>query len=95
MIVTKLMAGRLLHFFILLLAFSSLTRGQSGPSGTLSGTVNDASGAVMPGVTVTAKNMGTGFTRVVTTDGGRSLDYCGIARGQLSRFLRNCRDSRN
>jgi hypothetical protein len=74
MIVTKLMAGRLLHFFILLLAFSSLTRGQSGPSGTLSGTARDASGAVMPGVTVTAKNMGTGFTRVVTTDGeGRWL----------------------
>jgi len=36
-------------------------------SATLVGTVNDPSGAALPGVSVTAKNADTGFTRTVTT----------------------------
>lgn len=44
--------------------------GQS--AGTISGTITDSSGAVIPGVTVTALNQGTGITRsVITGDGGR------------------------
>ncbi len=35
---------------------------------TLLGTVRDSSGAVIPGATVTAKNLGTGIVRSVTTD---------------------------
>src|SRR5690349_9496803 len=35
--------------------------------GTILGTVTDASGAAVPGATVTIKNTGTGLTRVVTT----------------------------
>jgi hypothetical protein len=37
-------------------------------SATLVGTVTDSSGAALPGVTVTARNANTGFTRTVTTD---------------------------
>src|SRR6266446_4433723 len=41
-------------------------------TGTISGVVQDATGAVIPGVTVTAKNLGTGIARTITTDeGGR------------------------
>src|SRR3989442_8012596 len=41
-------------------------------TGTISGVVQDATGAVIPGVTVTAKNLGTGTARTITTDeGGR------------------------
>ena len=39
---------------------------------TIAGVVQDASGAVIPGVSVTTRNVDTGITRTVTTDeGGR------------------------
>ena len=38
---------------------------QSGPAGTLTGVVQDSSGAVMPGVAVHAKNVGTSSLRTV------------------------------
>src|SRR5437773_6751709 len=39
---------------------------------TIAGVVQDASGAVIPGVSITAKNVETGVTRTATTDeGGR------------------------
>ncbi len=41
---------------------------QSGPAGRLTGVIQDASGAVMPGVAVTARNVGTGQNRTVTSD---------------------------
>ena len=41
-------------------------------TGTILGVVQDASGAVIPGVSVTVKNLDTGITRTATTDeGGR------------------------
>jgi hypothetical protein len=46
-------------FGLLLFVFSALAFGQS-TNATVSGTVQDASGAVLPGVEVTAKNNGTG-----------------------------------
>ena len=39
---------------------------------TITGTVTDQTGAVLPGATVTARNTGTGWTKeVVSTDTGR------------------------
>src|SRR5438046_8651034 len=39
---------------------------------TIAGVVQDSSGAVIPGVSVTVKNLDTGITRTITTDeGGR------------------------
>jgi hypothetical protein len=37
-------------------------------TGTILGTITDSSGAVMPGTTVTLKNVNTGLTRVVVAD---------------------------
>jgi len=55
-----------------LLLLSSLSFAQSTEA-TLSGTVEDAQGAVVPGVKVTITNPSTGFERIVTTDGSGSF----------------------
>jgi hypothetical protein len=49
----------------LLLALPARARAQS--AGTISGVVTDSTGAVLPGVTVAAKNEGTGQLRTATT----------------------------
>jgi hypothetical protein len=41
----------------------SATRAQGSPTGTLNGVISDASGGVLPGVTVTAKSLQTGLTQ--------------------------------
>ena len=50
---------------LLVLALPALARGQA--SGRISGTVTDASGAVVPGASVEAVNRGTGHARAATT----------------------------
>ena len=37
-------------------------------AGTINGTVSDSTGAVIPGATVTVRNVETGMTRALTTD---------------------------
>src|SRR5437867_9047493 len=45
-------------------------------SGTIVGTVTDSTGALVPGVSVTLTNEGTGFTRtVITNENGRYVAY--------------------
>ena len=57
-----------------LLAMAALTLGasivfaQSGPTGTLSGTVSDQTGGVIPGATITLTNTATSDIRTTTTD---------------------------
>ena len=58
MTVRKLTALRFIHLLVLGLALNSAGRAQ-GSWGTLTGVVQDPSGAVMPGVAVHAKNVGT------------------------------------
>lgn len=53
---------------VLLLAGSLAAFAQDITSGTIQGTVSDEQGAVVAGATVEAKNIGTNFTRVFTTD---------------------------
>jgi hypothetical protein len=49
----------------LFLVLGAKTFGQSGNS-TVSGTVSDSSGAVLPGVTITATNNATGIVTTVS-----------------------------
>src|SRR2546428_572623 len=58
--------GRMI--LVLLLALALPARPQSGDEGSIEGTVTDASGAVVPGVTLKARNVNTSATDTATTD---------------------------
>ena len=67
----KLIQLSIITLTILLLTTVS-SPGQSGPSGTLTGVVQDPNGANVSGVSVTVKSLATGATRTATTgDDGR------------------------
>ena len=60
------------RFAVSLLALSASVALAQDTTGTILGTITDASGAVLPGVTVTVKNTDTSQSRtIVTDDGGR------------------------
>ena len=56
--------------FVLLIAWMTLSGVTYGQviTGTISGTIKDSSGAVLPGASVQVQNMDTGQGRTVTTD---------------------------
>jgi hypothetical protein len=51
----------------LLLPFTAFAQSQA-TTGVIEGRVSDGSGAALPGVTVTMRNLGTGFTQAIDTD---------------------------
>src|SRR6188472_2921480 len=66
---TRRWSHRLIAVVALLGLAAGPARGQSqAVNGTIEGTIKDASGAVLPGVTVTVHNTDTGAERVVVTD---------------------------
>ncbi len=67
----KRLAGITLALAVVMTGIPRLTQAQ-GLTGQISGTVTDSTGGVLPGVTVTVKNVGTGLIReaVTGTDGG-------------------------
>jgi len=69
----------LLLLLLLVGAFPALA--QTGAS--LSGVVTDQAGAVLPGVGITIKNVGTGATRTATTDGGGHFQESGLPAGRF------------
>jgi hypothetical protein len=63
-----------LFFPFLLLSPAASLHAQSA-SGTITGTVNDASGAVVPGATVTIENPVSGLSRTTKTDGAGRYQF--------------------
>jgi hypothetical protein len=53
-------------------------------TGTILGTITDATGGVMPGATVTVKHEGTGATRTVVTDSNGEFTAPGIPTGKYT-----------
>src|SRR5262245_58912631 len=51
---------------------------------TLGGTVSDASGALIPGVSITAKNNGTGIVTVVLTNEAGAYQFASLQTGTYS-----------
>ena len=68
--------------FVLILLVTSSTSFAQLPTATILGTVKDASGAVVPGATVTARNMDTGQTRTVPTEGDGSYRMSALPIGK-------------
>ena len=64
----------------------SLAYAQGGSTATLSGTVTDPSGGVLPGVTITAKHLGTGVatTSVSNSEGAFTMPSLPIGSYDLS-----------
>ena len=59
------------YAFVACILLTSLTLlAQTTGRGTINGTVTDSSGAVVPGVKITATNLATGVSRSTTTDAG-------------------------
>src|SRR5579864_4363625 len=52
--------------------------------GSIVGEVTDASGAVIPNATVTAKNTETGLSRTATTDGGGRYSFVNVLPGKYT-----------
>src|SRR5688572_17763 len=81
------------------LTISFSANAQSGPSGSLTGAVQDPNGAHLPGVTVTARNSTTGATRTVTTDNEGRWTIPGLSVGtfqiiyELAGFKKLIRES--
>src|SRR5437667_7888192 len=59
---------RQLAVFALFALLISVSVSAQTVTGTMRGTVTDRSGAVLPGVTLTIRNVETGLERIVTTD---------------------------
>src|SRR5437870_8567120 len=66
----------------LLLATAGLA--QEGINAALSGTVSDATGALIPGVEVTAKNIGTGVTSTTITNESGTYRFPSLQPGSYA-----------
>jgi outer membrane receptor for ferrienterochelin and colicins len=78
-------AFKLLFPVIILFLFSFSAQAQSirpGNSDSASGRVTDANGAVLPGATITLRNLATGLERVTTTEADGSFGFPGLRDGR-------------
>ena len=78
----------------LVAAFATQALAQPAQTGTIAGEVHDASGAVLPGVTVTITSQERGFVRSAVTDETRPLRLRGGVDRQLHRRSDAARASR-
>src|SRR5579862_7517395 len=78
------MLGRRTLLFILILSFgvsifsTGTLAASSGEAGTISGTIKDQSGAVIPGATVTIHNPVSGYERTTSTDASGNFSFTNI-----------------
>lgn len=74
-------AGRLVWLALLIVGVTGPVVAQNTNSGDIRGTVTDASGAVIPGVSITALNTQTGVTKQLTTNSAGIYDAVSITPG--------------
>jgi hypothetical protein len=69
---------------VLALAAPLLAFGQGGQFGGIQGIVTDASGGVVPGVTISVKNLSTAFERVVVSESNGAYQIVNLIAGTYS-----------
>ena len=76
-------APRRLKVVVALAVFLALAAGAAAQTetGRITGVVTDATGGILPGVTVTAKAVGTGATRELTTDSAGQYVFANLPPG--------------
>src|SRR5262245_23492483 len=72
---------RILAALLTCVFFTSTLLWSQSSNGTISGTVADASGAVIPGVTLTATNNATGVVATVLSNDGGGYNLAGLLPG--------------
>ena len=70
-----------LAFVVAIICLCPLGLFAQTPTGSISGTVTDASGAVVPGAKVTVTDVGKGISRSVTTDSAGRYQVPGLILG--------------
>ncbi|WP_260704124.1 TonB-dependent receptor [Edaphobacter flagellatus] len=75
---TSIRRGFALLFMVFSLSGTSLSAQSAGNSGAIYGTVTDASGAVLPGATVTIQNVVSGYRREAQTDRAGSYQFTNL-----------------
>ncbi len=76
--------GRIVFTLMVVAAYPPLTAGAQTVSGTILGTVTDASGSVIPHAKVTVVNEGTGLTRTVQTDSNGEYTVAALSTGRYT-----------
>src|SRR5882672_1202775 len=70
------------RLFVLLLTLGLATSAAAqGERGVIGGTVADAQGGVLPGVTVTVRNINTGFAQTAVTEGNGQYRFGALPLG--------------
>src|SRR5262245_34537694 len=78
---TKIRMSALLGIGLAAIVLPALARAQTS-TGKIVGVVQDSSGAVLPGVSIVIRNLGTGTTRDAVTDDRGQFDISGLAPGR-------------
>jgi len=73
---------RMGFYLIFLLVFSASVFAQDSTSGSIQGTVSDEQGAVVPGASVEARNVGTNFTKTFVTDNDGRFTFLSMPPGR-------------
>lgn len=79
-----LVSAALILAFVGTCPFSGLSSQQDQPSSGFSGSVQDSTGALIPGASVTVKDQATGETRSATTDDAGSFRISGLVPGKYT-----------
>ncbi len=81
---TRLIACRILQAFLAAMLLCPATALAQFDTATVLGSVHDTSGAIVPGATVTLKNVATGITATTVTDGEGNYQFLNVRIGSYT-----------
>ena len=76
--------GRSVILLAIVISAIAASAAAQGPTGRIEGTVRDAQGGVLPGVTMTLRNQDTGVTRTLMTEADGRYSFPALAPGRYT-----------